>query len=195
MIINDTKLLQAAPIKNMIGTKETNGTVSHGLTEAGYDITIKQGISFHPAGKEAYLPVFEGKNEDGSNRIGFIRKLLTEPTIVVLDPSTNTSDMHSGTRFTLASAVEEFDMPDNLLGIVHDKSSWARKGLSVFNTCIEPGWKGYLTLELVFHGNESVYIPAGSGIAQVIFHNLVNQATYKGKYNHQADMPVPAIDQ
>ena len=96
-------------------------------------------------------------------------------------------------RFTLASAIEEFDMPADLVGVVHDKSTWARQGLSVFNTVIEPGWKGFLTLELVFHGNKDVMIPAGSGIAQVIFTSLAHDASYEGKYNHQADMPVPSV--
>ena len=97
---------------------------------------------------------------------------------------------HPNTRFLLASAIEEFDMPTNLMGIVHDKSTWARKGLSVFNTVIEPGWKGFLTLELVYHGNEELIIPADAGIAQVVFHSLSDHAAYAGKYQNQEDMPV-----
>lgn len=96
-------------------------------------------------------------------------------------------------RFCLASAMEEFQMPNDLVGIVHDKSTWARQGLSLFNTVIEPGWKGFLTLELVFHGNKEVVIPAGAGIAQVIFTSLAHDASYKGKYQYQADMPVPSV--
>lgn len=97
-------------------------------------------------------------------------------------------------RFALASAFDEFDMPTDLMGIVHDKSTWARRGLSVFNTVIEPGWKGFLTLELVYHGEGDLIIPAGSGIAQVIFHEVEEHARYMGKYQNQADEPVGAID-
>lgn len=93
-------------------------------------------------------------------------------------------------RFILASAIEEFDMPLDLVGVVHDKSTWARQGVSVFNTVIEPGWKGFLTLEIVFHGSERVRIPAGAGIAQVLFHQLGEPAQYSGKYQNQADEPV-----
>ena len=96
----------------------------------------------------------------------------------------------SAGRFTLASAIEEFDMPLDMVGVVHDKSTWARQGVSVFNTVIEPGWKGFLTLEIVFHGSERVHIPAGAGIAQVLFHYLTEPAQYTGKYQNQADMPV-----
>ena len=96
-------------------------------------------------------------------------------------------------RFIIASAIEEFQMPDNLVGVVHDKSTWARKGLSVFNTVIEPGWKGFLTLELVYHGYKPLIIPAGAGIAQVIFTQISNPNSYDGKYQNQADEPVEAI--
>lgn len=95
-------------------------------------------------------------------------------------------------KFVIASAIEEFDMPNDIVGIVHDKSTWARKGLSVFNTVIEPGWKGFLTLELVYHGQTELIIPAGAGIAQVIFHKTSCKAEYTGKYQNQEDKPVAA---
>jgi dCTP deaminase len=62
----------------------------------------------------------------------------------------------------------------------------------VFNTVIEPGWKGFLTLELVYHGQDELHIPAGSGIAQVIFHEISVPAQYEGKYQNQEDRPVEA---
>ena len=96
-------------------------------------------------------------------------------------------------RFALASAIEEFQMPLNLMGVVHDKSTWARQGLSVFNTIIEPGWEGFLTLELDYKRDGILCIPAGSGIAQVIFHQTKEAAEYTGKYQNQADRPVEAI--
>lgn len=97
-------------------------------------------------------------------------------------------------RFIIASAIEEFDMPGGLVGVVHDKSTWARRGLSVFNTVLEPGWKGWLTIELVYHGEGELYIPAGAGIAQVLFHQIMMPASYDGKYQGQADRPVGAIN-
>lgn len=96
-------------------------------------------------------------------------------------------------RFIIASAIEEFDMPNYMVGIVHDKSTWARRGLSVFNTVIEPGFFGGLTLELVYHGEGELYVPAGAGIAQVLFHKIQIEAAYNGKYNGQSTDPTPAI--
>lgn len=100
--------------------------------------------------------------------------------------------LHPFRRFKLASAIEEFDMPSNLCAIVHDKSTWARQGLSVFNTVIEPGWKGFLTLELVYHGWKPLRIKKGTGIAQVIFHELTEERNYSGKYQNQEEGPVNA---
>jgi len=52
-----------------------------------------------------------------------------------------------------------------------------------------------LTLELVYHGQDDLHIPAGSGIAQVIFHELACPAAYSGKYQCQEDRPVDALFQ
>lgn len=90
--------------------------------------------------------------------------------------------------FVLASTVERFAMPLDVLGIVHDKSTLARFGLAAQNTVIEPGWHGYLTLELSNHSDwDHVRLAAGSPVAQIIFH-LVDQPTeqpYDGKYQNQ----------
>lgn len=100
--------------------------------------------------------------------------------------------MSYSNRFQLASAVEEFDMPSDMVGRVCDKSTWARQGLSVFNTVIEPGWKGFLTLELVYHGNGKLFIPKGTGIAQVLFQLVYEDVNYDGKYQGQGKEPTPA---
>lgn len=167
MIINSKSLLSLAPIKRMVPDKHREHGVTSGMSEAGYDIRIDQSIMFF------------------GDSAGGVRTEHDEATgIAVHRP-------FSG-RFVIASAMEEFDMPTNLVGIVHDKSTWARCGLSVFNTVIEPGWKGKLTLELVYHGNTELMIPAGAGIAQVVFHSTTDEAQYTGKYQGQPDGPVPA---
>lgn len=99
-------------------------------------------------------------------------------------------ELHPG-QFRLASTIERFNMPAELMGIVHDKSTLARRGLSVFNTVIEPGWRGILTLELKNQGGQPIVIPAGSPIAQVVFH-LLDEPTdlpYEGKYQDQEAGP------
>jgi len=97
--------------------------------------------------------------------------------------------------FALASTLERFKMPSDLLGIVHDKSTWARRGMAVQNTVIEPGWEGYLTLELTNHGREILELKDGCPIAQIIFHKLTDHTNqpYRGKYQDQKAGPQGAI--
>lgn len=96
--------------------------------------------------------------------------------------------------FVLSATIEHFDMPLDVLAIVHDKSTWARRGLAVQNTVIEPGWRGYLTLELSNHGADMLHIKEGDPIAQIIFHSLVSptQQPYEGRYQDQEVGPQPA---
>ena len=97
-------------------------------------------------------------------------------------------------RFRLASTIEHFVMPNNIVGRVHDKSTWARMGLAVQNTIIESGWRGHLTLELSLNGIEPLLIKAGSPIAQIVFEFLdePTEQPYSGKYQDQIAEPVKA---
>jgi dCTP deaminase len=98
--------------------------------------------------------------------------------------------------FALAATIEHFKMPDNVLGIVHDKSTWARVGIAVQNTVIEPGWRGHLTLELTNHGDSDITICEGDPIAQVVFHwlDMPTEHPYPdtGKYQDQGRGPQQA---
>lgn len=186
-VINGKTLLAKSPIRGMIPYKLKAHGTSYGLGEAGYDIRIKQEVKFIPPDpmRLAELSHDGQKSYTDEYYQVLIREAFHGYTLV--------DGKKTLGRMVLASTIEEFDMSASLVGVVHDKSTWARQGLSVFNTVIEPGWKGFLTLELVFHGNKEVVIPAGAGIAQVIFTSLVHDASYKGKYQHQANMPVPSI--
>ena len=96
-------------------------------------------------------------------------------------------------EFHLFSSIEEFNMPKNVCGTIHDKSSWARRGLSVFNTLIDPGWKGFLTLELVNNGYERLRLTEGDPIAQLKFEYLDEEVSgYTGKYQLQEAGPQEA---
>ncbi len=175
MISNRETLLKAAPIKNMMSTKRRFDGCSHGMSEAGYDIRIAEDINFYP----------------GQRTWKFWNN--HPPFIVRWQKNAEWADDMIFGNFCLASTIEEFQMPSNLTGIVHDKSTWARRGLSVFNTVIEPGWNGFLTLELVFNGSEPIKIASGTGIAQVVFHETRQHITYDGKYQNAKAGPQEAI--
>lgn len=175
MIINRELLYTIAPIKNMHSVKRKAHGVSHGMSEAGYDIRIAEDIMFFPGEQKWWKFWGEG------------------PSITRYGKNAEWADPVIPGRFCLASTLEEFQMPNMLTGIVHDKSTWARRGLSVYNTVIEPGWSGFLTLELSFSGQEPLTIPQGAGIAQVIFHQNSCDAHYDGKYQSAKAGPQEAI--
>lgn len=97
--------------------------------------------------------------------------------------------------FRLASSLEWIKIPTDLEVELKDKSSWARQGLSVFNTVQEPGWCGHLTIELKNGGHNTIHIPQGAPIGQYVFKQMTSHADnpYDGKYNNQPDRPVEWI--
>lgn len=105
-------------------------------------------------------------------------------------------EFYPGNHFVkLGSTMERFEMPNNLIARVLDKSTWARQGLFVQNTVIEPGWEGFLTIELTYHGQYMMRVARGSPIAQVVF-ELLSESTslpYHGKYQNQQEGPQEAI--
>ena len=168
MIVNRTGLLRAAPIKNMLTEKVQGDLTSYGLTECGYDIRIAEDVHF------------TGKH----------RKEL-HPMVRITYPDGQSKDENG--VLALGSSMEEFDMPTFLMGRVLNKSTWARKGLDAsMTTNIEPGWRGFLTIELIYHGMDDLFIPAGSGICQVIFETIQENALYVGKYQDQEAGPQEA---
>lgn len=94
----------------------------------------------------------------------------------------------------LASTMEEFNMPNDVCADVKDKSTWARRFVTVQNTFIEPGWRGYLTLEIVNHSQEDVKLERGDPIAQIVFMRLEEptEQPYNGKYQNQERGPQAA---
>lgn len=99
--------------------------------------------------------------------------------------------------FTLASSMERFHMPDDVLAQVCDKSTLARMGLFVQNTIIEPGWEGFLTLEITYHGNVELIVEKEQPIAQIVFFRLdqPTQHPYDGKYqNQERGVQVPILE-
>lgn len=98
-------------------------------------------------------------------------------------------------KSALASTIEHFTMPLDCVAYVKDKSTWARQFVLVQNTVIEPGWRGFLTLEITYEGDMPIIIEAGSPIAQIVFHKLdePTEQPYSGKYQDQKAGAQPAL--
>jgi dCTP deaminase len=88
----------------------------------------------------------------------------------------------------LVDAIERFRMPNDVIGFLYSKSTWARLHIEQAGTVIEPGWRGVLRLELNMHsGGAPITIEGGTGVAQVVFHRLEEPTDqpYEGKYQDQ----------
>lgn len=72
-------------------------------------------------------------------------------------------------EFVLAHTMEWVQMPKDCVALVCDKSTYARAGIALQNTVLEPGWFGQVTLEITNHLSVPVSLRVGEGIAQVIF--------------------------
>ena len=100
--------------------------------------------------------------------------------------------------FALARTVEYFKIPKNVLVICLGKSTYARCGIIVNVTPLEPGWEGHVTLEFSNTTPLPAKIYANEGVAQFVFikGNEVPSITYdkrKGKYMKQKGVTLPKI--
>jgi dCTP deaminase len=98
--------------------------------------------------------------------------------------------------FRLASVMEYIELPPYLVGEVKGVSTVGRRGL-IPQTAgyVDPGFRGYLTLELVYFGEDPLIVEAGQRIAQLVLYHVVSAADppYAGRYQDQPARPVEAI--
>lgn len=100
--------------------------------------------------------------------------------------------------FALTETLEYIKVPRNCLVLVAAKSTYARCGLCVNATLLEPGWEGTVTLELSNTTPLPVKVYSGEGIVQLIFMQadkdcLTSYADRKGKYQNQSGITLPKV--
>ena len=100
--------------------------------------------------------------------------------------------------FALARTVEYFRIPRDVLTICLGKSTYARCGIIVNVTPLEPEWEGHVTLEFSNTTNLPARIYSGEGVAQMLFFQSdsddVCETSYKdrgGKYQGQRGVTLP----
>lgn len=153
---------------------EKNGSPSYGLGEAGYDLRIN---SLQEV--KTLAPTIDLGDPESLKSVALTPTIETEEGDWVIEPN----------RVYLGASREKFKMPSDVMGICFSKSSLARVGLVTLCTPLEPGWDGYLTVELINHGPSTIILPKNSGVLQVVFHQVLGASQYDGKYQNQKDNP------
>lgn len=99
--------------------------------------------------------------------------------------------------FVLARTVERFKMPDDVMAICVGKSTYARNGLIVNVTPLEPGWEGHVTLELSNTTDLPSVVYVGEGICQFVFFRgerpSVTYSDRGGKYMNQSGVTLAKV--
>jgi dCTP deaminase len=100
--------------------------------------------------------------------------------------------------FALGRTVEYFRIPRNVLCTCLGKSTYARCGIIVNVTPLEPEWEGYITIEISNTTPLPAKIYANEGIAQILFFESdaaceVSYADRKGKYQSQVGVTLPKL--
>lgn len=159
------------------------GTVSFGVTSYGYDVRV--GTSFK---------IFTNVNSEVVDPKAFSPRSFvdidaTEKGYVLIPPNS----------FALCETVEYFEIPRDMLAICVGKSTYARCGIIVNVTPLEPEWKGKVTIEISNTTPLPAKIYANEGIAQIIFLRgeevcAVSYADKRGKYQDQPGLTLPKVD-
>jgi len=153
--------------------------ISYGLSQAGYDIRLSS---------DQFL-VFDGKEYRKTSRPTLDPKMAEfhgyEAPLVHGDSgSFFVLPPHS---FGLGVSLELISMPANIMGLCDGKSTYARCGIIINVTPIEPGWSGHLTMHIANPTAFPARIYANEGIVQIMLVGLssdVEQA-YTGNYQNQ----------
>lgn len=150
--------------------------ISWGLSSFGYDARLASEFVFPTGG------VLDPKHPTGANWDS-----RTVDDEIVIPPH----------GFVLARTVERFRMPDDVMAICVGKSTYARNGLIVNVTPLEPGWEGSVTLELSNTTDLPSVVYVGEGICQFVFYRgerpSVTYSDRGGKYMNQSGVTLARV--
>ena len=159
--------------------REGRRIVSYGTSSYGYDIRCSEEVKLFT---NINSTIVDPKDFDEKSFVDF------KGPVCIIPPNS----------FALARTVEYFRIPRNVLTICLGKSTYARCGIIVNVTPLEPEWEGHVTLEFSNTTNLPAKIYANEGVAQMIFFESdeVCETSYKdrgGKYQGQRGVTLPKI--
>tara|TARA_B100001123_G_C15287014_1_gene1015978 strand:- start:1411 stop:1965 length:555 start_codon:yes stop_codon:yes gene_type:complete len=182
-VLSDRWIKKMAIEKGMITPfvekQVSNNNISYGLSSFGYDARVSNEFKIFTDVDSA---VVDPKN---FNKNSFVSRNGLE---CIIPPNS----------FALASTVEYFKIPKDVLVICLGKSTYARCGIIVNVTPLEPGWEGHVTLEFSNTTPLPAKIYANEGAAQFIFlkgneEPEKNYAQRNGKYMKQKGVTLPKV--
>ena len=155
------------------------GVISYGVSSYGYDVRLHNEFKIFT---NVHGTVMDPKKRGHQNFIDVKGKICIIPA-------------HS---FILARSLEYFRIPRDILVICFGKSTYARCGIIVNITPLEPEWEGYITIEVSNTSPLPVRIYAREGIAQLLFleGSEVCERSYadkSGKYQAQKKITLAKI--
>lgn len=188
-VLCDTQIRELVGIEPFEDGVRRPGKVSYGLSSYGYDVRV--GTRFK---------VFSPVTPSGQPAI-VDPKRFGDDFMVEIDTDAHGADhiVIPPNSFALAETVERFDIPRDVLVICVGKSTYARCGLIVNVTPLEPEWRGKVTLEISNTTPLPAKVYANEGIAQMIFLRgervcAVSYADKAGKYQDQVGLTLPKVD-
>jgi dCTP deaminase len=155
------------------------GVISYGLSSYGYDVRIADDFKVFT---NINSTIVDPKHFDPRSFVDF------KGEVCVIPPNS----------FALARTVEYFRIPRDVLVITLGKSTYARCGIIVNVTPLEPEWEGIVTLEVSNTTPLPARIYAGEGVAQMLFFQSdepceTSYADKKGKYQAQQGLTLPRV--
>lgn len=166
-------------IDPFVGYQEKKGVISYGLSSYGYDARAADEFKIFSSAGES---IVDPKNFSSS----YLVEKQAESCII--PPN----------GFVLARTVEYFRIPRDVLSICIGKSTYARCGIIVNVTPLEPESEGHVVIELSNTTPLPAKIYANEGICQFIFFKAsevceVSYADRKGKYMKQRGITLPCL--
>ena len=151
--------------------------ISYGVSSYGYDVRCSNEFKVFT---NIHSAIVDPKSFDAKSFVDI------ESDICIIPP----------TSYALARTIEYFRIPRNVLTICLGKSTYARCGIIVNVTPLEPEWEGHVTLEFSNTTNLPAKIYAGEGVAQMLFFESDEECetSYKdrgGKYQGQTGVTLP----
>jgi dCTP deaminase len=182
-IMSDSWIREMATTRGMIEPfverQKREGVISYGLSSYGYDARV---------GRE--FKIFTNVNSAVVDPKAFSDKSFVdrESDVCIVPPNS----------FALATTIEYFRVPRDVLVVCLGKSTYARCGIIVNVTPLEPEWEGHVTIEISNTTPLPAKIYAGEGICQFLFFKgerpcEVSYADRAGKYMRQHGVTLPKL--